>query len=112
MRETHIQSFPVLVLINNLVLRFQLIRLKKCPSSEQSAAGIVICVLSGMPNEGGGAQVAEVIGLKNSDHVPARIRCLLNVDLMLSHRRRRWPNIQSILGQCVMGAGVGHSCFL
>ena len=33
-------------------------------------------------------------------------RCSPNADLMLGHRLRRWPNIKSALGECLVFAGI------
>ena len=46
-----------------------------------------------------------------SPHVHVRIvtRCLSNVDLMLTQRRRRWPNIKPALDQRLVFTGTEYT---
>ena len=37
---------------------------------------------------------------------PANATHISNVGLMLAQRRRRWPNIEPILGECLVLAGL------
>ena len=51
-------------------------------------------------------EMNEIVSETNRDNYPTNTWHSLNAVSMLAHRLRRWPNIETALGECPVFAGI------